>query len=174
MEEGWWEGTGPYNPAIIDGFLYGRGSADDGYAFFGTVLMAKTLKTLKTSMPSMTLIFESDEESGSKDIVYFMEKNKKLFPEPNLVFCLDSGCLDYKHIFLTQSLWGICNFELKVQILKEGVHSGNGSGYVADSFRIIRKLIDEFEDVNTGRLPEELYVNIPEDKYASAIWLFES
>ncbi len=40
MENGWLEGTGPYNPVIIDDFLYGRGSADDGYAFFGTILIA--------------------------------------------------------------------------------------------------------------------------------------
>ncbi len=62
----------------------------------------------------MTLIFETDEESGSKDIVFYMEKHKYLFPTPNLVFCLDSGCLDYEHIFITQSLWGILNFSIKV------------------------------------------------------------
>lgn len=110
-------------------------------------------------------MFETDEESGSKDILNYINENESLFPKPDIVFCLDSGCLDYEHLFITQSLRGICNFTVKVQILKEGVHSGNGSGYIADSFRIIRDLINDFEDTKTGRLPEELYVNIPEDKY---------
>lgn len=95
-------------------------------------------------------MFETDEESGSKDIVSYMDNNPELFPTPDIVFCLDSGCLDYQHIFLTQSLRGIMNFEVKVQILNEGVHSGNGSGYVADSFRILRKMINDFEETETG------------------------
>ncbi len=59
-------------------------------------------------------------------------------------------------------------------MLKEGVHSGNGSGYVADSFRVLRDLINEFENTKTGNLPQKLYVNIPHDKYTSACNLLES
>ena len=36
--EGWMEGTGPTVPAVIDGKLYGRGSADDGYVAFMALL----------------------------------------------------------------------------------------------------------------------------------------
>lgn len=38
--EGWV--TNPTDPVIKDGLLYGRGSVDDGYAFFTSILSIKT------------------------------------------------------------------------------------------------------------------------------------
>jgi hypothetical protein len=59
--------------------------------------------------------------------------------------------------------------ELRVDILTEGVHSGEASGVVPSSFRIIRQLLDRLEDVTTGRvLVPELHVEIPADRRAEA------
>lgn len=44
LEEGWIEGTGPYSPKVIGNRLYGRGGADDGYAFFSYVAILKILQ----------------------------------------------------------------------------------------------------------------------------------
>ena len=41
--QGWREGTGPTTPKIIDGRLYGRGSADDGYAVYLALFAIKTV-----------------------------------------------------------------------------------------------------------------------------------
>jgi acetylornithine deacetylase/succinyl-diaminopimelate desuccinylase-like protein len=41
---GWNEGIGPTKPAIIDGKLYGRGGADDGYSTYSTMLAIKALQ----------------------------------------------------------------------------------------------------------------------------------
>ncbi len=121
----------------------------------------------------MTFIFETDEESGSKDIVWYINENKNLFKTPDLVLCLDSGALDYQSMYLTTSLRGSIKMTIKTQVLDEGVHSGNGSGYVADSFRILTDAISQLEDQKTGRLDENLYVNIPSDKYQAAMKLNE-
>lgn len=43
LEEGWMDGTGPYSPKIIGEKLYGRGGADDGYAFFSCTAIIKVL-----------------------------------------------------------------------------------------------------------------------------------
>ena len=58
---------------------------------------------------------------------------------------------------------------LHVDVLREGVHSGEASGIVPSSFRIARSLLDRLEDAETGRiLPEWLYVPIPEQRVAQA------
>ena len=39
--EPWDEGLGPTLPVIKDGYLYGRGGADDGYSVFSSMLGIK-------------------------------------------------------------------------------------------------------------------------------------
>ena len=80
LTEGWMDNKGPYKPVIEGDFLYGWGSSDDGYAFFSSILIIQTLQKFSKDIPNFTLIFETDEESGSKDILKLMESNKKLFP----------------------------------------------------------------------------------------------
>ena len=56
---------------------------------------------------------------------------------------------------------------LHVNVLREGVHSGEASGIVPSSFRIQRMLLRRLEDETTGRiLPEWLYTEIPQERIA--------
>jgi acetylornithine deacetylase/succinyl-diaminopimelate desuccinylase-like protein len=83
--------------------------------------------------------------------------------------CLDSGCGDYERLWNTTSLRGLVMGELRVQVLTEGVHSGDGSGVVASSFRIARSLLSRIEDERTGKVKlPELHVKIPKNRVAEA------
>lgn len=44
LNEGWMENKGPYKPVIEGDYLFGRGSSDDGYAFFSSVLIIQSLQ----------------------------------------------------------------------------------------------------------------------------------
>jgi acetylornithine deacetylase/succinyl-diaminopimelate desuccinylase-like protein len=58
---------------------------------------------------------------------------------------------------------------LKVEILTEGIHSGDSSGLVPSSFRILRQVLDRLEDSKTGRLlPESFHCEVPGDRLAQA------
>ena len=51
-------------------------------------------------------------------------------------------------------------------MLTEGVHSGDASGIVPDSFRIARDLLSRIEDPKTGLIvAKEFTVNIPSVRY---------
>lgn len=51
---------------------------------------------------------------------------------------------------MTTSLRGALIWTLNVEVLTEGVHSGDASGIVPDSFRIVRELLNRIENAQTG------------------------
>ena len=162
--DGWREdlGLGPWTPKILDGKLYGRGASDDGYAVFSAVAAIEVLQAQKISHPRLVALVECSEESGSIDLPAYVDAFAAKIGAPDLVICLDSGCGDYERLWTTTSLRGLIAGNLTVKVLTEGVHSGDASGIVPSSFRIMRMLLDRLEDASTGRiLPKELHVEIP-------------
>ena len=160
--EGWNEDLGPWKPVIKDEKLYGRGGADDGYALFASVASVKALKEQNIDHPRILVLIEFSEESGSPDLPHYMDLCADIIGAPNLVICLDSGAGDYKRFWTTTSLRGLIGLKMKVEVLKEGVHSGGASGHVPSSFRIARSLLSRLEDEKTGEiLIDELNTEIP-------------
>jgi len=163
--EGWreQEGLGPWTPVEIDGKLYGRGAADDGYAIFAITAAIEAIQAQGAAHPRLVGLVECCEESGSTDLPDYMDKFAERIGVPRLVICLDSGCGDYERLWNTTSLRGLVAGNLKVEVLTEGVHSGDASGIVPSSFRILRLILDRLEDSATGEIrPKELHAAIPE------------
>ncbi len=114
-------------------------------------------------------IIEASEESGSPDLPFYMEKLAGKIGDVSLVVCLDSGCGDYERLWLTTSLRGLVGGTLRIDVLEEGVHSGDASGVVPSSFRILRMLLDRIDDVATGAVkPAAFQTAIPDDRRTQA------
>ena len=166
---GWEEGLGPWTPVLRDGKLFGRGGADDGYAIFATVTAIRTLQQQDVRHSRIVVMIECCEESGSVDLPAYIDLLAERIGTPRLVICLDSGCGNYDQLWMTTSLRGSIVGNLNVEVLTEGVHSGDASGIVPSSFRIVRMLLDRLEDAQTGNiLPKWLHVQVPEDRLAEA------
>ncbi len=167
--EGWRKGFGPWTPVIEGEKLYGRGGADDGYALFASLGAIKALKEQNENLPRIVILIEFCEESGSPDLPYYIDKYEDIIGKVDLVFCLDSGAGNYDQFWTTVSLRGLVGCTLRVDVLKEGVHSGAASGLVPSSFRIIKQLISRVENENTGEITlKELHVKIPDRRIAEA------
>jgi acetylornithine deacetylase/succinyl-diaminopimelate desuccinylase-like protein len=147
---GWREGLGAWTPVLQDGKLYGRGGADDGYAVFAALAALRALQGEKRPHARVVMLIESCEESGSYDLPAYLEALAPRIGAPDLVIGLDSGCGNYEQLWGTSSLRGLVNGVLTVEVLTEGVHSGDASGVVASSFRIARQLLERIEDAETG------------------------
>src|SRR5215472_4501895 len=166
---GWAEGYGPWVPRLEGDKLYGRGGADDGYAMFGALSALLALAEQRVAHARCVVLIEACEESGSYDLPFYVDHLAARIGNPSLVVCLDSGCGNYDQLWLTTSLRGMTGGELTVQVLEEGVHSGDASGVVPSSFRIMRRLLSRLEDEETGAvLPSEFYAQIPPERVGQA------
>ena len=166
---GWRDGFGPWDPLLEDGKLYGRGGADDGYAVFASLSAISALQAQGIAHSRCVGMIETCEESGSYDLPAYLDALAPRMGDVGLVIALDSGAGNYDQLWATTSLRGLVNATLRVDILTEGVHSGDAGGVVPSSFRIARRLLDRLDDSRTGVVkPADFSCEIPADRLAEA------
>ncbi len=166
---GWRKGLSPWEPVHEGDKLYGRGGADDGYSSFASLAALRLLREQNAPHARCVALIEAGEESGSPDLPAYLEHLIARIGRPSLVVCLDSGCASYDQLWMTTSLRGVVAGDLRVEILTEGVHSGDASGVVPSSFRILRQLLSRIDDENSGRVKlSGLHVEVPRERLEQA------
>lgn len=166
---GWDPDKGPWLPVQLDDKLYGRGGADDGYAMFASLLAIRVLQSHQVPHARCVLLIEACEESGSYDLPHYLSAWEARIGTPSLVICLDSSAANYDQLWSTTSLRGIIGGVLDIQVTKEGIHSGLGSGVVPPIELILRQLLDRIEDARTGQVIIPGFdVEIPAERRAQA------
>src|SRR5205085_6735393 len=129
----------------------------------------RALHQEKRAHARCVMLIECCEESGSYDLPAYLEALATRIGAPDLVIGLDSGCGNYDQLWGTTSLRGLVNGVLTVEVLTEGVHSGDASGVVASSFRITRSLLDRIDDSTSGKVKDaSLHAAIPEERKSQA------
>ncbi len=82
-----WTVTEPFDPVMVDGRLYGRGTSDDKGPGVAALYAARCVKELGIPLKhNVRLIWGCDEECGSSDIAYYYEKE----PEAAYTFTPDA------------------------------------------------------------------------------------
>jgi acetylornithine deacetylase/succinyl-diaminopimelate desuccinylase-like protein len=166
---GWRDGLGPWTPVIEGDKLFGRGGADDGYSIFASLTAINALRRDKLPHARCVVLIEACEESGSYDLPAYIDHLAPRIGQLSLVVCLDSGCANYDQLWATTSLRGNLVGNLNVSLLTEGVHSGDGTGVIAASERVVRQLLDRIEDCHTGQIKlAELATEIPRQRVLQA------
>ena len=167
---GWRNDLGPWTPKYEDGKLYGRGGADDGYAVYAAITAILALDAQGIPRPRVVGLIESCEESGSFDLPAYLDVLRAAAGQrqprrlPRLAAPATTTSSGSR-----RSLRGMVSGVLKVEILTEGIHSGDASGLVPSSFRILRQVLDRLEDSKTGRLlPESFHCEIPAERVEQA------
>jgi len=166
--EPWDEGLGPASPVVRGDKLYGRGSSDDGYGLLAGITMIKTLQKFGEDHPRVVYLCETEEESGSPNLLTYIDKLKPKIGSVDTVMIIDSGGANYDQLWTDGSLRGVLEYKLNVSLMKSAMHSGEGSGAVASSFRVLRQLLDRIEDPVSGeiKLPE-LHAPLPPRIYSA-------
>ena len=121
--------------------MYGRGSSDDGYAFFTAILAVKACQDLGLSHPRCTITIEGSEEGEIADLIHYMVHYKADLGKPDLIICLDAEAYTEDTLTVTNSLRGCLNFDLKATVGTNHCHSGVGGGIIPNSFQILTNLL---------------------------------
>ena len=151
---GWDENKGPTKPVIENNHLYGRGTADDGYAIFTILTVIKACQENNCPLPRICVILEGAEESTNEHLIHYFDKLMPIIGN-NLIafFPLDAACSDYERLWITNSLRGILDFELNIQSLDLNCNFGpEASGRIAENYFLIRKVLDGIYNTTTGEV----------------------
>ena len=65
-------------------------------------------------MPRICLVLETEEESGSANLIDLLKLSEEYVGKPDCLFCMDSGIMDYEHLWVTSSLRGSVLVDFKV------------------------------------------------------------
>jgi acetylornithine deacetylase/succinyl-diaminopimelate desuccinylase-like protein len=149
----WEKGLAPFKAVQKEDRIYGRGTSDNTYAVFSSILAIKACQVNGLRHPRMVMLFQGDAESGGSDLYHYMDKLS--LKNVALVVCLDGGCGNYDQWWTTTSQRGVIGCCVKVRVLEDGVHSGMASGIVPSPFRIMRSLIERIEYSKDGNVLED-------------------
>ena len=163
---GWDPDKSPINPIIIDNHIYGRGAVDDGYAPFSILTAIKTCQDFNYPLPRICVLIEGAEESTDSHLEYYFNKLISILGKNIITFIpLDSFCSDYEHLWITNSLRGIIDFNINIETLQKNSNYGpEANGIIADNLFLVRKIYDGIIDSTNGevKLEEFKVPNIPE------------
>jgi acetylornithine deacetylase/succinyl-diaminopimelate desuccinylase-like protein len=138
--------SGPFEPEIRSGRLYGRGAQDNkGQVSFFLAAVESLIKNGELTH-SLSVILEGEEETGSFGLHEKLEEWKELLKADILMVC-DTGALSAGVPCITMGLRGIFHLEFKVKGPKSDLHSGVFGGVVRNPAielaRILAKLHSE-------------------------------
>ncbi|WP_157250335.1 dipeptidase [Nonomuraea typhae] len=151
--------TPPFEPTLIDGQLFGRGTADDKSGIISHVL---ALRAFQGRFPvGIKVIIEGQEEYAGERLEAFVERNPDLLRADAIVVA-DTGNPKIGDPAVTTSLRGMAAFTVEVRTLREAVHSGSFGGAAPDALaalmRMLTALHDENGDIRVPGLPRGTFL----------------
>ena len=116
----------PFEPALRDGKLYGRGVSDDKGHITSRLFAIDALLSELGELPcNIKFIIEGEEETASVNLFDFIKKNKERLKADACIW--EFGGVDHRDVPMQYlGLRGICYVELSVETASTDVHSGLG------------------------------------------------
>lgn len=136
----------PFEPAIREGRMWGRGVVDDkGQVWIHVKAIEAFLKTHEKLPINLKLIVEGEEEIGSDNLDALMrEKSKEL--EADFVCVSDTAMFGRGIPSLCVGLRGLAILEVQVSGPKQDLHSGSFGGGVANPVNVLARMIASLHD----------------------------
>lgn len=137
----------PFEPTIIDGKVFARGSADDKGQFFMHVKALETMAKTNTLSTNIKFLIEGEEEVGSPNLGIFVATYKDML-KADVILISDSAMLSLENPSLDTGVRGLSYIQVEVTGANRDLHSGTYGGAVANPVTILAKMIASCHDEN--------------------------
>lgn len=139
--------SGPFEPVIIDGKIFARGSCDDKGQFYMHVKALETMVNTNTMTTNIKFCIEGEEEVGSPNLGKFVAANKELL-KADVILISDTAMISMDTPSLDVGVRGLSYIEVEVTGPNRDLHSGVYGGAVANPITILAKMIASLHDEN--------------------------
>ncbi len=140
-----WESP-PFEATIRDGEIYARGSADDKGQIFMHLKAIEAFQKQGGRLPvNIKLIFEGEEEVGSRNLDDFVRSHKAEL-KADVVVISDSGMFARGVPSICYGLRGLVYFQIDLRGSSTDLHSGSFGGAVANPAFVLAQMIAQMKD----------------------------
>ncbi len=139
--------SGPFDPVIIDGKIFARGSCDDKGQVYMHIKALETLVQTNTLTNNVKFCIEGEEEVGSPNLGKFVATHKELL-KANCVLISDSAMISLNTPSIDIGVRGLSYIEVTVTGPNRDLHSGVYGGAVANPITMLAKMIASCHDEN--------------------------
>src|SRR5690625_3034593 len=145
-----WE-TKPFEPVVRkteahpDGAIFARGASDDKGQMFMHVKALETMLELDELPCNVKVIIEGEEEVGSENLGWFVERNLDRL-ENDVILISDTSMISNETPSITAGLRGLSYVEVEVVGPKVDLHSGVYGGAVANPINVLSRMIASLQD----------------------------
>ncbi len=139
--------SGPFDPTIIDGKIFARGSCDDKGQFYMHVKALEIMTKTNTLCTNIKFVIEGEEEIGSPNLATFVKANKALL-KADVILISDTAMISMENPSIDIGVRGLSYIEVEVTGPNRDLHSGVYGGAVANPITILAKMIASCHDEN--------------------------
>lgn len=139
--------SGPFDPVIVDGKIFARGSCDDKGQVYMHVKALETMVKTNTLTTNIKFCIEGEEEIGSPNLGKFVSTHKELL-KADCILISDSAMISMENPSIDIGVRGLSYIEVEVTGPNRDLHSGVYGGAVANPITILAKMIASCHDEN--------------------------
>lgn len=135
----------PFEAAMRDGRMYGRGTSDDKGGFLAYLAAVRACAEGGALPCNVKFLVEGEEEIGSPNLGALLDEHRALFGCDFIILC-DTPNFDTGIPSLTYRLRGNCIVDVEVRCLSRPVHSGQAGGLAPDAIMILCSILSSLQD----------------------------
>jgi len=158
----------PFEPTVRDGWLYGRGTADDKGQLYALLKAAALLAAAGELPVNVRVVCDGEEETGGHQVVEFIERDER---GADAAVIFDSAMLRRGTPVFHVATRGLVYFHVSVRTGERDLHSGVFGGAALNAAHALMQTLRGVLPGESGLLPDELRAGaVPPTDEELAAW----